>query len=68
MRRNAKVIYCQAFIQSGRAILDEPTSALDSESSKIVYDLLSNTCHDKLIIISSHDPYIIEIVHASSCL
>lgn len=40
-------------------ILDEPTSALDYESTRLVHRLLLESCFDKLIIVSSHDPYLI---------
>lgn len=39
-------------------LADEPTGNLDEENSKIVYDLLANTCdrYKKTLVLVSHDP------------
>ncbi len=36
-------------------LVDEPTSSLDDESTKYVFELLSNIAKDKLVILVSHD-------------
>ena len=51
-----RVAIARALVKNPSIILaDEPTGNLDSESSKMIFDILKNLSHERLVIVVSHD-------------
>lgn len=48
-------------------ILDEPTSALDDRNAEQIVEMLKSLKRDKTLIVSTHDPRILEIADNTLC-
>lgn len=57
-----KIAIIRALVKGTSIMLfDEPTSALDSESKRVFYEILQTIKNDKIIVIITHDEYLMSL-------